>query len=136
MPKAFRAIVLPALAIAIPVVWALVSLTPFASGPVAYAQTTGIIAGTVEYHDGTLLSGATVTSTKASDSSTAEATTDSSGAFSISSLAAGSDYSISVTYGTTTSLYRSPMALLPLPFPAPMYRTSRSLLVRQLPLPP
>ena len=102
MSKALRAIVVAALAIAIPVVWALVSITPFASGPVAYAQTTGIIAGTVEYHDGTLLSGADVTWTKASGGSD-DVTTDASGAFSISSLAPGSDYSLSVTYGTTTS---------------------------------
>jgi len=95
------------LGIAIAVLGTLISFGFIANESVVYAQTTGTITGTVTYYDGTALSGATVTSTNGDDSTTATDTTDSSGAFSISSLAAGTDYSIAVTYGTTSSALSS-----------------------------
>jgi len=95
------------LGIAIAVLGTLISFGFIANESLVYAQTTGTITGTVTYYDGTALSGASVTSTNGDDSTTATDTTDSSGAFSISSLAAGTDYSIAVTYGTTSSALSS-----------------------------
>ena len=66
------------------------------------AQSTGNIAGTVTYFDGTAISGATVTATNTDDGTTGTATTDASGAFSVTGLGAGT-YSVSVTYSTRTS---------------------------------
>ena len=66
------------------------------------AQSTGNIAGTVTYFDGTAISGATVTATNTDDGTTGTATTDASGAFSVSGLVAGT-YVVSVTYSTRTS---------------------------------
>jgi len=66
------------------------------------AQATGNIAGTVTYFDGTAISGATVTATNTDDGTTGTATTDTSGAFSVTGLGAGT-YSVSVTYSTRTS---------------------------------
>ena len=66
------------------------------------AQSTGNIAGTVTYFDGTAISGATVTATNTDDGTTGPATTDASGAFSVTGLGAGT-YSVSVTYSTRTS---------------------------------
>ena len=63
---------------------------------------TGNIAGTVTYFDGTALSGATVTATNTGDGTTGTATTDSSGAFSVTGVAAGT-YIVSVTYSTRSS---------------------------------
>ena len=72
----------------------------------AYPQSafaaTGNIAGTVTYFDGTAISGATVTATNTGDGTTKTATTDSSGAFSITGAAAGT-YRVSVTYSTRSS---------------------------------
>jgi len=90
------------LAITFAVFWTLNPYGLFGSGSVVSAAT-GSFSGTVTYHDGTLLSGATVTTTKTSDESTAEATTDSSGAFTITGLAAGSDYAVTASYSTTTA---------------------------------
>ena len=66
------------------------------------AQSTGNIAGTVTYFDGTAISGATVTATNTDDGTTGTDTTDASGAFSVSRLVAGT-YVVSVTYSTRTS---------------------------------
>ena len=63
---------------------------------------TGNIAGTVTYFDGTAISGATVTATNTGDGTTGTATTDSSGAFSVTGVAAGT-YIVSVTYSTRSS---------------------------------
>ena len=66
------------------------------------AQSTGNIAGTVTYFDGTAISGATVTATNTGDGTTGTATTDSSGAFSVTAVAVGT-YIVSVTYSTRSS---------------------------------
>ena len=86
--------------------WALllivtVGLIWFASPHSAFAAT-GNIAGTVTYFDGTAISGATVTATNTGDGTTGTATTDSSGAFSVTGVAAGT-YIVSVTYSTRSS---------------------------------
>ena len=86
--------------------WALllivtVCLIWFASPHSAFAAT-GNIAGTVTYFDGTAISGATVTATNTGDGTTGTATTDSSGAFSVTGVAAGT-YIVSVTYSTRSS---------------------------------
>ena len=86
--------------------WALllivtVGLIWFASPHSAFAAT-GNIAGTVTYFDGTAISGATVTATNTGDGTTGTATTDSSGAFSVTGVAAGT-YIVSVAYSTRSS---------------------------------
>jgi hypothetical protein len=86
--------------------WALllivtVGLIWFASPHSAFAAT-GNLAGTVTYFDGTAISGATVTATNTGDGTTGTATTDSSGAFSVTGVAAGT-YIVSVTYSTRSS---------------------------------
>ncbi len=86
--------------------WALllivtVGLIWFASPHSAFAAT-GNIDGTVTYFDGTAISGATVTATNTGDGTTGTATTDSSGAFSVTGVAAGT-YIVSVTYSTRSS---------------------------------
>lgn len=63
---------------------------------------TGTIAGSVTYFDGTAISGATVTATNSGDGTTKTATTDSSGAFSITGAAAGT-HRVSVSYSTRSS---------------------------------
>ena len=78
-----------------------IGLIWFASPHSAFAAT-GNIAGTVTYFDGTAISGATVTATNTGDGTTGTATTDSSGAFSVTGVAAGT-YIVSVTYSTRSS---------------------------------
>lgn len=63
---------------------------------------TGDISGTVTYFDGTAISGATVTATNTGDGTEGTATTNSSGAFSVTNVAAGS-YRVAVTYSTRSS---------------------------------
>ena len=76
------------------VIWLAQPYTAFAA--------TGNIDGTVTYFDGTAISGATVTATNTGDGTTGTATTDSSGAFSVTGVAAGT-YIVSVTYSTRSS---------------------------------
>ncbi|MQF67369.1 carboxypeptidase regulatory-like domain-containing protein, partial [SAR202 cluster bacterium AD-802-F09_MRT_200m] len=86
--------------------WAILLITVIGfiwlAQPYTAFAATGNIAGTVTYFDGTALSGATVTATNTGDGTTKTATSDSSGAFSITGAAAGT-YRVSVTYSTRSS---------------------------------
>ena len=80
---------------------AALSIVLFTFPQPAFAAT-GTIAGSVTYFDGTAISGATVTATNTGDGTTKTATTDSSGAFSITGVAVGT-HRVSVSYSTRSS---------------------------------
>ena len=86
--------------------WAILLITVIGfiwlAQPYTAFAATGNIDGTVTYFDGTAISGATVTATNTGDGTTGTATTDSSGAFSVTGVAAGT-YIVSVTYSTRSS---------------------------------
>ena len=93
-------------ALTIRAIWAILLITVIGfiwlAQPYTAFAATGNIDGTVTYFDGTAISGATVTATNTGDGTTGTATTDSSGAFSVTGVAAGT-YIVSVTYSTRSS---------------------------------
>ena len=94
MRQAIRTRWVPLLIVTIGLIWL--------ASPHSALAATGNIAGSITYFDGTAISGATVTATNTGDGTTKTATSDSSGAFSITGAAAGT-HRVSATYSTRSS---------------------------------